>query len=89
MAKRTYIVGTNMPGYMPDNEPATFTSWRAAYVSLLGELERDEMNLPDDSAEAIEAIANMQETIKRVRKLKYGADFGETVNGLHYWLTRD
>jgi len=89
MSKRpTYLVGSNMPGYMPDSEPSAFTSWRAAYVSLLADLERDEQDLPDDSEEARDAIADIGETLLRARKLKYGADFGETVNGRHYWLTR-
>ena len=84
----TSLVGSNMPGYMPDSEPSAFTSWRDAYAALLADLERDEQDLPDDSDEARDAIADALETLSRAKQLKRGAEFGETVNGRHYWLTR-
>lgn len=82
-ARLKWSVGTNMPGYMPDNEPSEFTAWRDAHGYLLGELERDSEE-SDDSEEA----ENLKETMRRAKSAKRFSEFGETVNGRHYWLTR-
>lgn len=36
----TWIAGWNMPGYMPEAEPAEFDTWREAHGFIVGEVER-------------------------------------------------
>lgn len=46
--KCRWSVGSNMPGYMPDSDPAHFTNYRDALRCFASEVERALEELPDD-----------------------------------------
>lgn len=35
-----WIVGWNMPGYLPESDPATFIEWHEAQMFMVGEINR-------------------------------------------------
>jgi hypothetical protein len=74
--------GWNMPGYMPDSEPAAFTDWTSAQAYILDELKRylDEVDEPD-------AVTDIMETIDRLASASEDSEFGETVGKYHFWLS--
>lgn len=36
----SWVAGWNMPGYLPENEPAMFDTWGEAHAYIVWELER-------------------------------------------------
>lgn len=82
-----YSVGWNMPGYLPDSEPARFDDADSAREYLAEEIEQH----ADEIAETDESLANeMGEDAKRILTMdgnKSAADFGATLGGWHYWIT--
>lgn len=54
MTKRQWAAGWNMPGYMPEAEPAAFDSWAEAAQYIIGELrlEADRQAEADNESEA-------------------------------------
>ena len=53
-----YVVGSNMPGYMPDSEPWATSSWFDAQAAMIDELLRDADTVEDESiAEELTAAA--------------------------------
>ena len=81
-AKAKWIVGTNMPGYMPDNEPFEADDWAHGKQCLVAEIERDL-----DDAESDDE-ADLQQLLEWAQELQEGHEFGATANNRHYWLTR-
>jgi hypothetical protein len=76
--RRPFVAGWNMPGYMPDNEPAAFETFGDAQEYLADEIKRhnDESDLPDETLAA---------TLERLDESE--SEFGETVGNYHYWIT--
>lgn len=75
-----YSAGFNMPGYMPDNEPAFFLSDTDAREYIADEIERS-----IDEEEDEEIIAAHEEAAARVRA---GAgEYGETIGNYHYFVS--
>jgi hypothetical protein len=69
---RVYAAGWNMPGYMPDNPPAYFTSASLA-VDYLHQHAEDHAE-GDADGEPGDWSPNRD------------GEFGMTFNGLHYWV---
>lgn len=95
----TYIIGSNMPGYMPDSEPYTLTgTFEEALACLLGDLEVADQNVAycmhsdnddapcgdEDCSECAEA-REVAEAIAEV-KLWDGPD-SVSVGNYVYWIT--
>lgn len=89
-----WIVGLNMPGYLPDNEPADFDNWNDAKAFLLAELESDAAmyaaDIDDDDDDLSAALAieivDVESAIERVNALQPNEPFGETVVRVHYFM---
>ena len=78
-----YCVGFNMPGYMPDSEPATFLDFDTAQESLKESFER---NVEDDenvSEEQIEEILDGIDGWKESDK-----EWNFTFGNLAYWIVQ-
>jgi hypothetical protein len=81
-----WSAGCNMPGYMPDSDPALFMDHGDAVSYISGELENyaDELSQdepPDQSK--IDEVDAAQERVEACRD-----EFGETVGQYHYWITK-
>lgn len=77
-----FVAGWNMPGYMPDSEPASFDRRDDAKRYIIDELKfmedcADDEDIATELCHAAEA-ANLE-----------SSDFGITVAGYHYWVTQD
>lgn len=79
-----YSAGSNMPGYMPDSEPALFTDFDDAQESIVDELERaiDEC----DENETAQTVSDLSEAQEYVRKQKDA--FSVTVDNRAYWVAK-
>jgi hypothetical protein len=75
--RRPFVAGWNMPGYMPDNEPAAFETFEDAQAYIREEIERgnEESYAPEDVEAALERLDESEE------------EFGETIGKYHYWIT--
>lgn len=78
-----WSAGWNMPGYMPDSDPAIFTSDDAAREYIAGEMSR----FADHYFETDPAAANDLETAAETCRKGKG-EFGETIGQYHYWVTK-
>jgi hypothetical protein len=77
-----WSAGWNMPGYMPDNDPAVFADWSDAQTYILDELHRY-LDETDDETEQTDIRA----TIDRLANATEDNEFGETVGKYHFWLS--
>jgi len=76
--RRPFAAGWNMPGYMPDNEPACFETFEEVQSYLAEEIKRhaEESETPESDIEpTLEMLDESEE------------EFGETVGNYHYWIT--
>lgn len=78
-----FVAGWNMPGYMPDSEPASFDDADSArgYIADEMELCSDDESTPEDDA------SELREAAERVRT--GSGEYGQTVGAYHYWVTQD
>lgn len=81
-----WVAGWNMPGYMPDSQPAAFDTCDEARDYLAQEMQRAadeeegedrELSLTDASRKIHDAIGNKDE------------EFGATIAGYHYWISHE
>jgi hypothetical protein len=88
--------GWNMPGYMPDSEPADFESFDAAREYIVDELKSVVDGLHTgvlgDSAASEEALTEARaEEEQLLEAIEYASrqtgEFGFTVARYHYWVT--
>lgn len=80
--RRPFAAGWNMPGYMPDNEPACFETYDDAKAYIADEIRRhgEELDLDVDDTSAIDAAKRCEESDEET-------GFGETVGEYHFWIT--
>lgn len=89
-----WVAGWNMPGYMPDSEPAAFEDCDEAreYIeSVLRERAGETMldgtrSNEETDAEEVALIEAADRMKKRVAE-NHEAEYGETIAGVHYWIT--
>lgn len=79
--KPKFVAGWNMPGYLPDSEPAEFDSAEDALEYIKDEMWRESDNT-EDTDEAIE----LQSCVKTMSADKNG-EFGQTIGKYHYFVT--
>ena len=77
-----FVAGWNMPGYMPDSEPASFDNFDDAKRYIIGELKTAE-----DCADNEDVATEFCHAAEDVNL--ESSDFGITVAGDHYWVTQD
>lgn len=75
-----FVAGWNMPGYMPDGEPAEFDDAddALAYIkdAMLEAAEQEEW--PEEYTASIDTI-----------KADSAGEFGATIGEYHYWISQD
>jgi hypothetical protein len=76
-----YSAGWNMPGYMPDSEPARFLSDSDARCYISDEMDNAaEQEEDEEKREAIESAS--------LAVLRGSGEYGATVGEYHYFVTR-
>lgn len=88
-----WVAGWNMPGYMPDSEPAEFDDFDDAKEYIADEIDRAAEHLEDGAYQLEdEALTEKAETLRedanKIRNLDEG-DFGATLGNYHYFITQD
>lgn len=81
-----WIVGTNMPGYLPDSEPNAFERFEDACEALMDEFDTD-LEANDNYLES----AALNEAMTILRKLKHSGmqrEFSLTVSNRAYWIAK-
>lgn len=78
-----WVVVSNMPGYMPDSEPATFETRGEAVMYLVEEINHDCDNACD--CDDIDIAALETEASEAIDELADGADL-VYFNNQAYWL---
>lgn len=72
-----YVAGWNMPGYMPDMDPAEFETADEAlefiHASIEEGIEQEELDMPIEDISQLKADAN--------------GEFGATIGKYHYWIS--
>jgi hypothetical protein len=82
--RRPFVAGWNMPGYMPDNEPAAFETFEDAQAYIREEMERH----AEEAAHGVareEAAEAFRAALERLDESE--SEFGETIDEYHYWIT--
>lgn len=79
-----YCAGWNMPGYMPDSEPAEFDSAQEAREYIAETLER---LLDDESIISEEEAPNLQALIETIRSESGELQTGNLYGNV-YWVTK-
>ena len=94
-----YVVGINMPGYMPDNPPSEFPSYMEGLLGLICELENSMLHIEDEPASnnqmqalkrKLKKMRNNIQTIydtHDINKPEPEQNWGFTIGQYHYWLT--
>lgn len=94
-----YVVGHNLPGYLPESDPWITDSWESARDALIDDLERLADHASDLAGDLdLEAIDEMQEEFRQtlqsidraqaeLRALPEGFDYLTYADGLAYWLS--
>ena len=82
-----YVAGYNMPGYLPDSDPAGFDSADDARSYLADEMRCFADQAADDEESQREA-AELREAADALDASK-GTEYGQTIAGYHYWITQD
>jgi hypothetical protein len=94
-----YVVGRNMPGYLPDATPDEFDDADDARAALAQSMRDDADNLYDgidpeclstDASHVPSLILQLREAADALGLLTSegnSADYGQTIGATHYWLT--
>jgi hypothetical protein len=84
-----FSTGWNMPGFMPDNPPATFTDCSSAREYISEQMDREAEAAENDVAEDDHYSAKTSELeTASLEVLKGSGEYGATVAGTHYFVTR-
>ena len=63
----TYVVNSNMPGYMPDSEGAEFDNLEQAWNCLIEDIENYIDSLATDTELQVERLQEFETTLKQVK----------------------
>lgn len=84
-----YSAGWNMPGCMPDSPPVVFADADDARMYVSEQMDRDAESFEDDIAEEDTYSAKTAELEKAsLECLKGSGEYGATVAGMHYFVTK-
>jgi hypothetical protein len=87
LTRTVYNAGWNMPGYLPDSEPAQFDDADEAreYIAEnMVDYADSLVESTDDNAESVAALLAVAEQVR-----DGDGELGVTVAGWHYWITAD
>lgn len=84
---RVYNVGSNMPGYMPEEPPHPHASFDDARDSLVWDIERDidDISSGEWSHEGVELMARLEQFAEYCRNCD-PSEIGGTVGNRHYFI---
>lgn len=86
-----YVVGHNMPGYLPESDPWITTDWETARDALLEDMERHADSLTDlpdvRSGDDLDELDDLERAIDDLHKAPVGTEWGWTVGNTAYWLS--
>jgi len=88
--RKPWVAGWNMPGYMPDSEPAGFETCDEAREYIAQEMV-DASEALGDGAEYDDRRAELHDTgeaLQRLAETAPDSEYGETVGGHHYWISK-
>ena len=84
-----YSAGCNMPGYMPDNPPALFVDVNDARVYISEQMDHEAEARADEIDEGDQYSAETRELEDAsLACLKGSGEYGATVAGMHYFVTK-
>lgn len=81
-----WVAGWNMPGYMPDSEPAAFDTDEEASVYLSVAMQ-DEADYCADQG-AMEWSDSLKKSADHLQSDEHSGEYGATVGRFHYWITQ-
>lgn len=84
-SRKPWAAGWNMPGYMPDSEPAQFETFDDARDYISEEMRRAADGI---SSEGDEEAAELEGAAARWEAIETEGEQGETVGNYHYWIAR-
>ena len=80
-----YVVGWNMPGYLPESEPYAYQTWDEAKQALIDELERQaDMTEPDD--EEGQRLADESAGEAEDLNLSNGPEWSTVIGNMAFWI---
>jgi hypothetical protein len=82
--RKPWCAGWNMPGYMPDSEPALFESFEDARDYIVSEMTNRWADASDEDAPSILAARDRWSHIPDQEETEQG----ETVLDTHYWISK-
>jgi hypothetical protein len=90
MERKPWVAGWNMPGYMPDSEPASFETCDDAREYIGQEMLDASEALPDGEEydERRNALHDTADAMQRLAETAPDSEYGETVGGHHYWISK-
>jgi hypothetical protein len=97
--RKPWVAGYNMPGYMPDSEPATFSDYESACNYIAARIEEEIESLheskdgvgPDIANGVDDTIAKLDAAIAHINKMADDPkepEYGETIGNYHYWIAK-
>jgi hypothetical protein len=90
-ARKPWRAGWNMPGYMPDSEPAGFATFEDARDYLIDELARvsdESFDMAPDIDDAKARCSRYDAAIESLQAQADEGEYGETVGNYHYWIAK-
>lgn len=79
-----YSAGTNMPGYMPDSDPAMFLDFDDAKQYIIDQIKKDEDQAAEELNEALaEELCHTAEDVNL-----QSAEFSVTIGNRAYWVSK-
>jgi hypothetical protein len=87
-----YVVGHNMPGYLPESDPWISSDWEEARNALLEDMDRHADSLAElfDDYETVQEHEELSELVRAMADLQTaaaGTEWGWTVGNTAYWLS--
>lgn len=89
MPKTRWVVGSNMPGYMPDNDPAECTNWKDARDIFLADLQSETERIAeicDDPDLVRNAEAEAMRAARYVKRKGKARECSCQIGAYIYWL---
>ncbi len=81
-----YVVGHNMPGYLPESDPWITDDWGTARAALKEDMERHADSLADFEEDGDE-LTDLERAIDDLGTAPAGTEWGWTVGNTAYWLS--
>ena len=89
-----YVVGHNMPGYLPESDPWITSDWETARNALLEDMDRHADSLADVfdengdyAGEDKVELAELESAIDDLRQSPAGRPWAMIVGNTSYWLS--